>query len=153
MAETPTVGTTAPDFTLESTEGPIHLAAWVESASVVLLFYVEDSTPLCESQLGQFHGDREIWAETGARLVGISTDGLDAHTRFAASFGPLSYPLASDPGGQVAQAYGVYDPEQKRARRAAFVIGPGREVLAAIPHYSPGNVEQYLAIGAALGME
>jgi peroxiredoxin Q/BCP len=64
--------------------------------------------------------------ESGAQVFGISTDSVETLARWGREL-KTAFPLLSDPGGKVAEAYGVLAPVVKMARRATFVIdGAGR---------------------------
>lgn len=86
-------------------------------------------------------------------MVGISVDSVESHRRFVEKAGGFPFPLASDPDLSVTRLYGVVGEDGKRSRRAVFVIGADGRVLHAQPWYQPGNVEQYLAVYRALGMQ
>jgi peroxiredoxin len=67
--------------------------------------------------------------------------------------GGLPFPLASDSDLSLARAYGVVDEDNKRSRRAVFVIDRDGAVLQRIDFYNPSNSSQYLEIFRALGVE
>ena len=149
----PPAGERAPDFTLSGTTGEVRLADLLATGPVVLLFYMEDSTPTCSQQVASFRDEHATLAELGAQVVAISTDPLGSHQQFADRLGGLPFPLLSDPDLRVARLYGVADEPSKRARRAVFVIGTDGTVLRRVVPYSPGNVEQFLGLFEALGLE
>ena len=149
----PEPGQTAPDFALDSTAGPLSLRQLLAQGPVVLAFYVEDDTPICNTELAAFQDDYPNLKELGAQVVGISVDGLESHRRFVEKAGGFPFPLASDPDLVATRLYGVASEDGKRSRRAVFVVGQDGRVLHAQPWYQPGNVEQYLAVYRALGVE
>ena len=151
MNPPPQAGDPAPDFHLPSTAGEVIGSALWSATKLVLAFYTEDATPACSAQMQTLTEDLPMFEELGARLVAVSADPLDSHVRFAERLGGVPYPLASDADLTVARAYGVSDEEQKRSRRAVFVIDRGGTVLYANPWYSANSPEQRLAILEALG--
>jgi peroxiredoxin Q/BCP len=155
MADTPQPGHCAPAFRLPSTVGALALDGLLDGKHRVLLaFYVEDSTPSCETALTLLKDAHEMLTEFGARVVAISADSLESHRVFAERLGGVPFPLASDESGDVARAYGVSDGvDPRRSRRAIFVIDRDGSVLLAIPHFQPANLSQVEAIFAALGAE
>jgi peroxiredoxin Q/BCP len=143
----------APDFSVETTEGRLSLSDLLQSGKLVLTFYVEDGTPLCSSQVAAFQQDYPAFEETGARLLAVSADTPESHRAFVEKLGGLPFPLASDDDLSLARAYGVVDEDNKRSRRAVFVIDRDATVLRRIDFYNPSNSSQYLDIFRALGVE
>jgi peroxiredoxin Q/BCP len=153
MASGPQVGEKAPDFSVETTEGRLSLSDLLQSGKLALTFYVEDGTPLCSSQVAAFKQDYAALEETGARLLAVSADTPESHRAFVERLGGLPFPLASDSDLSLARAYGVVDEDNKRSRRAVFVIDCDGAVLRRIDFYNPSNSSQYLEIFRALGVE
>ncbi|MCS6767902.1 MAG: peroxiredoxin [Candidatus Nitrosocaldus sp.] len=115
------IGTPAPDFTADSTMGRIRLSDYRGKKSIVLYFYVKDMTPGCTTQsIGLKDGIERI-RMLGAEVIGVSTDDVESHRRFASRYG-LNFPLVADLDGSISRAYGVFNEERRRARRVTFVI-------------------------------
>src|SRR3979411_1237482 len=113
-------GDHAPDFTLNGVSAGAYHLADQRGRVVVLAFYPGDFTPVCLRQLQHYEAQRQKLVATGATLWAISTDGLEKHERMAKSYA-LSFPLLSDGGGQISQAYGVRS-LMGTARRSLFLI-------------------------------
>jgi peroxiredoxin Q/BCP len=145
-----TVGSKAPDFTVETDQGPLQLAGLLEQGKLVLAFYYEDMTPACSTQVSSLKDGFDTLAEMGATVLAVSSDTLESHKLFYDRLGGLPFPLGSDPELKLARAYGVVDDSGKRSRRAVFVIGADGTVLLALPHYNPANLTQFEQIFAAL---
>jgi thioredoxin-dependent peroxiredoxin len=120
-------------------------------AAVIVVFYAEDSTPLCTRELVPFVTDHADIVALGAEVIAISSDGLKSHAEFARRLG-IPFPLASDPDLAVARAFGVADEDSRRAKRAVFVAGRDGRLLHANPDYNPGNTPDYESVIAALGV-
>jgi peroxiredoxin len=90
---------------------------------VILVFYPADGSPVCSNQLALYNQALPLFTELNAQLLAISVDDLASHDVFARQL-RLAFPLLSDsdPKGQVAQAYGVYDRHSGDSQRALFVI-------------------------------
>lgn len=115
------IGDLAPDFTADSTLGRIRLGDYRGKKSIVLYFYVKDMTPGCTIQsIGMKDGIDRIRA-LGAEVIGVSSDDLESHKRFASRYG-LNFPLVSDVDNSISKAYGVFNEEKNRARRVTFII-------------------------------
>jgi len=101
------VGDRAPDFTLpEQTGKPVQLRDLVGRGTVVLYFYPKDETPGCTLEARAFRDSYDRFTAAGAEVVGISSDSVASHRRFAARQG-LPFLLLSDRDGTVRQLYGV----------------------------------------------
>ncbi len=122
------VGETAPDFSVEGTDGSAEgrrtysLSEYV-GKPVVLVFYPGDNTPVCTRQLNTYTDDIEEFREVGAQVLAISPQDVDSHDRFAEKQGGFGFPLLSDPDKVVGEAYGILGPIGFY-RRSAFVVSP-----------------------------
>jgi peroxiredoxin Q/BCP len=114
-------GQTAPDFTLRDGEGRDWRLSDRRGRVVVLLFYPGDETPVCTRQMCSVRDNWEQYRETGAEVVGISTDSVESHRKFAEHH-TLPLRLLSDPGRRVAATYGAKSWLPGRAARAVVVI-------------------------------
>ena len=145
-------GDPLPDLALAGAGGPVDLHEAAAAGPLVLVFYTEDATPTCTAQLGSFRDDFDLIVEAGANLLAISADDRTSHDRFhdAQSF---PFPLLTDADLAAARAFGVVDDSGRRSRRAVFVTGPDRTIVAAMPHYNPANPGQFQAVFEAIGLD
>jgi peroxiredoxin Q/BCP len=148
-----TTGDHAPDFMVETTEGTRTLGDLLGAGPLVLVFYSEDATPTCTTQVSSFRDEYGTLRDLGAHVLAVSADTLESHQRFADRLEGVPFPLAADPDLTVARAYDVVDDEGKRSRRAVFVIGTDGIVTEAIQHYQPGVMDQFAAVFRALGVD
>lgn len=116
------LNTIAPDFALLDGEGLEWRLADHKGKVIVLLFYPGDGTPVCTKQLCSVRDNWSRYVETGAEVVGISTDSVESHRAFAEKYG-LTLKLLSDPDGKVVSAYGVKSWIPGKSSRAVVVIG------------------------------
>ncbi|MDT7540349.1 MAG: thioredoxin-dependent peroxiredoxin [Acidobacteriota bacterium] len=119
--KTVVVGEPGPDFTLKDGEGHEWKLSDNRGRVVVLLFYPGDETPVCTRQLCSVRDNWEQYRETGAEVVGISTDTEESHRRFAEKR-ELPLRLLSDPKGEVSKLYGASSWLPGRSARAVVVI-------------------------------
>ena len=127
-------GDTVPDFELPDETGTMRrLGALLQDGPVALFWYPVASSGGCTAEACHFRDLAGEFAELGAQRVGISTDPVDAQAEFVRGSG-LDYPLLSDADGAVAEQLGVRRKWLKAApvKRATFVIGQDRTVLAAL---------------------
>ena len=116
------VGDLAPDFTLPNQTGtPVRLRELLGRTTVVLYFYPKDQTPGCTMEARAFRDSYAGFAEAGAEVVGISSDSVASHRRFAAKES-LPFLLLSDRGGVVRELYGVEKTLGILPGRVTFVI-------------------------------
>ena len=117
----PRVGAPAPDFTLPDAEGREWRLSDQRGRVVVLLFYPGDETPICTRQMCSVRDRWDEYAATGAEVVGISTDTVESHQKFAEHHG-LPLRLLADTMGEVSRAYGARSLLPGRTARSVFVI-------------------------------
>ena len=115
------IGTQAPDFSLSDGDGSAWRLADQRGKVVVLLFYPGDETPVCTAQLCSVRDRWEDYAATGAEVVGISTNSVDSHKKFAEHHG-LPLRLLADVDRKVADAYGAQSLIPGKVARSVFVI-------------------------------
>jgi peroxiredoxin Q/BCP len=139
------VGDVAPDFRCEVAGGGTLGREDLAGGAAVLLFYLEAATPDCRQQVVTFAAEAETLTALGARVVAISADPVDRLVEWSERLGD-PFPLLSDPAGEAARAFGVWDPEQRRARRAAFVLDAQGTVRLANPRYSVGRTDDVLEV-------
>ncbi|RAK61459.1 peroxiredoxin [Phenylobacterium hankyongense] len=124
-----TEGAAAPDFELESPDGPIRLADF-KGKTLVLYFYPKDDTTGCTREAQDFTAAAADFAKAGATVVGVSKDSVKSHAKFAAKY-DLAVRLAADPEGAVIERYGVWVEKSMYGRqymgieRATFLIRDG----------------------------
>lgn len=115
-------GQSAPDFELPSNGGgKVRLSAYRGQKNVVLFFYPADDTPGCTKEACTFRDQYEAFQEAGAEVIGISSDDVGSHERFASKFA-LPFQLVSDEGGKVRREYGVSKTLGLLPGRVSFVI-------------------------------
>jgi thioredoxin-dependent peroxiredoxin len=116
-----TAGTPAPDFTLKDGNGDDWRLSDHHGKVVVLLFYPGDETPVCTSQMCSVRDRWDDYLATGAEVVGISSDSIESHRKFAAHHN-LPLRLLSDSDGAVSKLYGARSLIPGKVARSVFVI-------------------------------
>jgi peroxiredoxin Q/BCP len=119
--DTGQVGATAPEFTLKDGNGDDWRLSDQRGKVVVLLFYPGDETPICTRQMCSVRDRWEDYATTGAEVVGISTDSVESHKKFAEHH-ELPLRLLSDTSGEVANLFGARSLIPGKVARSVFVI-------------------------------
>lgn len=127
-----TVGAKAPEFSLNDAAGNAVSLAHFQGQNVVLYFYPKAATPGCTTEACDFRDNLNALKGAGYQVIGISPDSTDDIKAFAEAEN-LNFPLLSDPGAGIAQAYGSYGKKTFNGKtfegtlRSTFVIdGEGR---------------------------
>ena len=149
-------GDRAPDFRLPAvtTDGEqieVTLGEALAEGDVLLIFYQDDGMPICTSELKAFAQEHATLQEAGVQVFGMNTNGLGSHARFQER-DRFPFPLLSDFFGEVVRAYGLWDEDERKSRRALVLIGSDGEVRYVEPHFNPGNLAAFEAFFAALGL-
>jgi peroxiredoxin Q/BCP len=101
------VGEKVPSFVLPDQDGaPFRLEEALQRGPVVLFFYPKDGTPGCTAEACSFRDATSEFQEAGAFVVGVSSDSVASHKRFAEEH-RLAYPLLADEGGALRKKLGV----------------------------------------------
>jgi thioredoxin-dependent peroxiredoxin len=125
---TSAVGAAVPDFTSDSTGGPIHLGA-LRGKTVVLYFYPKDSTPGCTTETREFGDQHAAFVSAGAVVLGVSRDSMKSHEKFKSNL-DIPFELISDPDEALCAIFGVmktknmYGKQVRGIERSTFVIDP-----------------------------
>jgi peroxiredoxin (alkyl hydroperoxide reductase subunit C) len=141
----PRIGDVAPDFTQNSTHGPITFSTWQEGKWVLLFSHPADFTPVCSTELSEFAKRSKEFETLGTKLIGLSIDSIHSHLAWRENLRDkldveIGYPILADLDMKVANLYGMLHPGASATAtvRAVFVIDPKRTVRALV--YYPMNV-------------
>jgi thioredoxin-dependent peroxiredoxin len=135
------IGSIAPDFTQESTEGPIAFHQWLGQSWGILFSHPKDFTPVCTTELGRASKLKEEFGKRGVKLLAVSVDDVPSHQRWAKDIADtqgtaLNFPILGDADRKVAQLYDMIHPEANDTLtvRSVFVIDPNRKIRAIITY-------------------
>jgi peroxiredoxin Q/BCP len=134
----PTVGSMAPDFTLNSQENmPVSLHDF-KGKWVVLYFYPKDQTPGCTIEAHGFTRDQDQYTQKNAVVLGVSVDTVDSHKEFCAKDG-INFKLLSDTNHAVVEKYGSLNQINGNtlAARNTFLIDPKGKVVKVYVKVNP----------------
>jgi thioredoxin-dependent peroxiredoxin len=149
------LGDTAPDFTLDSTEGRLRFSDYADGHWVVFFSHPKDFTPVCTTELGAFARRKSEFDARKARLLGLSVDSVADHQGWAKDVADvggsaINYPLLADPELEAAKLYGMFHPKSdpKVTVRSVFIIDPARKVRLSLtyPPSAGRNVDEVLRV-------
>jgi peroxiredoxin Q/BCP len=135
-------GEEAPDFTLPDQNGDELTLSALRGQTVVLYFYPRADTPGCTTQACGIRDHRDDYAGTGARVIGVSPDEVEAVAKFAEKY-DLEFTLLADADHSVAEAYGtwgersMYGKKYLGVQRATFLIDREGKIARVFPKVSP----------------
>jgi len=158
------INQTAPDFTAETTEGPIHFHDWIDGHWAVLFSHPKDFTPVCTTELGAVARLKPEFDRRGVKVIGLSVDPVDNHARWAEDIARTqghapNFPMIGDTDLAVAKLYGMLPAETEgtsEGRTAAtnatvrnvFVIGPDKAIklILVYPMSTGRNFDEILRV-------
>jgi len=144
------INSEAPNFTAETTQGPIEFHQWIGDGWAILFSHPKDFTPVCTTELGYMARLKGEFDKRNTKVVGLSVDPVADHVRWSKDIeetqgAKVTYPMIGDPELKVAKAYDML-PEaasgtsQGRTAadnatvRSVFVIGPDKKIKAMLTY-------------------
>lgn len=158
------LGDIAPDFTQDSTEGPIHFYQWLGNSWGVLFSHPKDFTPVCTTELGTVARLKGEFDKRNVKVIGLSVDPVDDHKRWANDIKETqgtapNYPVLADSDFKVATLYGMLpagtsgDPSKRtpadnQTVRNVFVIDPTKKIrlILVYPMATGRNFQEILRV-------
>ena len=149
------LGDEAPDFTAETTTGPIEFHNWLGAGWGVLMSHPADYTPVCTTELGRVANLKSEFDKRGVKVLAVSVDPVDSHEGWIKDINEtqnanVQFPLIADPDRKVASLYDMIHPNADNTLtvRTVFVIGPDKKVKLSItyPASTGRNFDEILRV-------
>jgi alkyl hydroperoxide reductase subunit AhpC len=149
------LGDLAPDFSAETTQGPIKFHEWMGSGWAVLFSHPKDFTPVCTTELGEVGRLKSEFEKRNVKVVGLSVDPLGSHEQWSRDIEEtqgqkVNFPLIADPDGKVSDLFDMIHPNANDTLtvRSVFVVGPDKKVKLTItyPASTGRNFEEILRV-------
>jgi alkyl hydroperoxide reductase subunit AhpC len=149
------LGDTAPDFTAETTQGPVKFHDWIGDSWAILFSHPRDYTPVCTTELGYVARLKGEFDKRGVKCMGLSIDPVDSHKGWMNDIketqGYLpTFPVVADPERKVANLYGMMHPahDEVYTVRTVFVIDPKKKIRLMItyPQTTGRNFDEILRV-------
>jgi len=158
------LGDTAPNFTAETTQGPIDFHEWIGDSWAVLFSHPKDFTPVCTTELGYMASIKPEFDKRNVKIIGLSVDPVENHARWSTDIADATghapnYPMIGDTDLAVAKLYDMLPATTagtSEGRTAAdnmtvrnvFVIGPDKKIKLMIvyPMATGRNFDEVLRV-------
>ncbi len=149
------LGDTAPDFTQDSTEGPIQFHKWLGDSWGVLFSHPKDFTPVCTTELGYTAKLKDEFAKRNVKVLAVSVDPVREHKAWVGDIEEtqgckVNFPILADPDRKVADLYDMIHPNANDTLtvRSVFVIDPKKKIRLTItyPASTGRNFDEILRV-------
>ncbi len=158
------INDTAPDFSAETTQGPINFHEWIGDNWAVLFSHPKDFTPVCTTELGAVATLEQQFANRGVKVIGLSVDKVSDHSKWAqdikdVSGAEVTFPIIGDFDLKVAKLYDMLPAEEgdscegrtpanNAPVRTVFIIGPDKKIklTMAYPMTTGRNFDEILRV-------
>ena len=158
------IGSLAPDFEADTTEGRISFHEWLGNSWGVLFSHPKDFTPVCTTELGAVAKLKPEFDKRNVKVIGISVDPVDDHGRWAKDIeetqgAKVNFPMIGDPTLAIAKAWNMLPADagaSSQGRTAAnnqtvrnvFVIGPDKliKLILVYPMTTGRNFDEILRV-------
>jgi alkyl hydroperoxide reductase subunit AhpC len=158
------INSEAPNFTADTTQGPINFHDFIGSGWAILFSHPKDFTPVCTTELGYMARLKPEFDKRNTKIIGLSVDPVDNHKRWSKDIEEtqgyaVNYPMIGDPQLKVAKAYDMLPAEAGETSegrtavdnatvRSVFIIGPDKKVKAMFtyPMSSGRNFDEVLRL-------
>jgi thioredoxin-dependent peroxiredoxin len=162
--EAPRLGSTAPDFEADTTEGRIRFHEWIGDSWAVLFSHPKDFTPVCTTELGYMAKIKPEFDRRNVKIIGLSVDPTGDHEGWARDIEETqghapNYPIIADEHFAVSKLYGMLPadvegdakartPADNQTVRNVFVIGPDKTVklILVYPMTTGRNFDEVLRV-------
>jgi alkyl hydroperoxide reductase subunit AhpC len=158
------IGSVAPDFTAETTEGTINFHDWIGDSWAILFSHPKDYTPVCTTELGYMAGLADEFAKRNTKVIGLSVDKIGDHHGWMQDIkdvtgNDVNFPMIGDSDLKVAKLYNMLPAdagETSEGRTAAnnatvrtvYIVGPDKLIKAMLiyPMSTGRNFDEVLRL-------
>ena len=149
------LGDAAPDFTADTTEGPLNFYDYLGDGWGILFSHPKDFTPVCTTELGAFAARRGDFDKRNTKLIAVSVDNVESHQRWKADISEpqgaeLNFPIIGDEDHRVADLYDMIHPNASDTMtvRSVFIVDPAKKVKLTLtyPASTGRNVDEIVRV-------
>ncbi|NQV98587.1 MAG: peroxiredoxin [Rhodospirillales bacterium] len=154
----------APDFTAETTEGPIRFHDWLGDGWGILFSHPKDFTPVCTTELGYVAKLKPEFEKRNCKVIGLSIDPIDNHAGWAADIeetqgSKVNFPMIADIDLKVSKLYNMFPANENEAMenrtamtnatvRTVFIVGPDKNIklMMSYPMTTGRNFDEIMRV-------
>ena len=149
------IGSKAPDFNAETTQGPIRFHDWLGDSWGVLFSHPKDFTPVCTTELGYVAKIKPEFDKRNVKVIALSVDPVDSHGKWASDIEEtqgtaINYPMIGDTDRTVSDLYDMIHPNANYTLtvRSVFIVGPDKKVKLTLtyPASTGRNFDEILRV-------
>lgn len=135
------LGSIAPDFEADTTQGHIKFHDWIGSTWAVLFSHPKDFTPVCTTELGRAANLKNEFGKRNTKMIAVSVDNVDDHKKWIGDIedtqkATMNFPIIGDEKRKVASLYDMIHQEANDTLtvRSVFIIDPNKKIRAMITY-------------------
>jgi thioredoxin-dependent peroxiredoxin len=149
------LGDEAPDFTAETTQGPVQFHQWKDGKWAILFSHPKDFTPVCTTELGAVAALIPEFEKRNTKVIGLSVDPLDSHAKWESDIADVTgnrvnFPMIADSDRAISNLYDMIHPSASDTMtvRSVFVVGPDNKVKLSLtyPASTGRNFDEILRV-------
>lgn len=129
------LGDTVPDFSADTTQGPINFHEWIGDGWAFFFSHPADFTPVCTTEMGRTSQLASDFTQRGVKPIGLSTDTVEEHLKWIEDVNDtqnteLQFPIVADPDLEVARLFDMIHPSESEtaAVRSVFIIDNNKKL-------------------------
>ncbi len=158
------IGDEAPNFTAQTTQGPIDFHQWIGNQWAILFSHPKDFTPVCTTELGYMARIKPEFDKRNTKVIGLSVDSVEDHARWANDIQETqgaapNYPIIGDSDFKVSKLYDMLPaavsgearsrtPAENQTVRTVFLVGPDKKIKLVLmyPMTTGRNFDEVLRV-------
>jgi len=158
------INSEAPNFTAQTTEGPIDFHDWIGNGYAILFSHPKDFTPVCTTELGYMAKLKPEFDKRNTKLIGLSVDPVENHAKWAVDIAETqgtapNYPMIGDTDLKVSKLYNMLPEDigggsdgrtaaDNATVRTVFIIGPDKRIklMISYPMTTGRNFDEILRV-------
>ena len=158
------IGDEAPNFTAQTTQGPIDFHQWIGNQWAILFSHPKDFTPVCTTELGYMARIQPEFERRNTKIIGLSVDSVEDHSKWANDIRETqgaapNYPIIGDSDFKVSKLYDMLPasvsgdakartPAENQTVRTVFLIGPDKKIklILMYPMTTGRNFDEVLRV-------